>query len=83
MQMNWNQHYLRLYNSGGKTYYIIRRRDQLVGLFSNYIVFAGQIRFALQNGWLPVIDMKNYPNMYLDPKLLGKVNSWEYYLFAA
>ena len=62
-----------------KIYYIIRRLNTSVGLFSNYIVFAGQIKYALQNGWIPVIDMKNYPNNYLDPVLLGKVNSWEYY----
>lgn len=65
---------------GGKpTYYIIRRRDNTVGIFSNYIVFAGHIRYALTKGYIPVIDMQNYPNTLLAPELLGKENSWEYY----
>lgn len=42
-------------------------------------MFAGHIKYALQNGWLPVIDMKNYPNAYLRPEQVGKINSWEYY----
>ena len=79
MEVNWNEYMLRNAKPGGKTYYIIRRKDPLVGLFSNYIVFAGQIRYALRNGWLPVIDMKYHPNAYLEPQLLGKVNAWEYY----
>ena len=69
-----NIHYLKK-----KIYYIIRRIDTNVGLFSNYIVFAGHIKYALQNGWLPVIDMKNYPNVYLEPQQVGKINAWEYY----
>lgn len=65
--------------SDSLTFYIIRRQDTNVGLFSNYIVFAGHIRYALSKGWLPVVDMQNYPNSYLEPELLGKVNAWEYY----
>ncbi len=79
MKINWAPHWLRQNAPGGKTYYIIRRADPMVGLFSNYIVFAGHIRFALANGLLPVIDMRNFPNAYLEPKLLGKENAWEYY----
>ena len=68
-------------SGGGKpTYYIIRRNDKDgVGLFSQYIVFAGHIRYALTKGYLPVIDMQNYSNTLLAPELLGKENSWEYY----
>ena len=70
-----------IYGGGGggdnHTYYIIRRKDTTVGLFSNYIVFAGHIRYALSKGYLPVIDMQNYPNAYIEPELLGKENSWE------
>ena len=79
MQINWNEHCLRHNNPGGKTYYIIRRRDHLCGLFSNYHIFADHMYYALSKGWLPVVDMKHYPNAYLEPQLLGKVNAWEYY----
>lgn len=76
---NWSEHYIRRGNPNAPTYYIIRRKNAKVGLFSNYAVFAGHIRYALSKGYIPVIDMKNYPNQMLDPKLLGKENSWEYY----
>ena len=78
---NWEEHYIKRETGGvaHPTFYIIRRSIQSVGLFSNYIVFAGHIRYALSKGYLPVIDMQNYHNTYLEPELLGKVNAWEYY----
>ena len=76
---DWTEHYIKKGNPNKPTYYIIRRQDPTVGLFSNYLIFAGKIKYALQNGFIPVIDMKNYPNAYLQPNLLGKENAWEYY----
>ena len=76
---NWDEHYIKKGNPAAPTYYIIRRFDRNVGLFSNYIVFAGHIKYALSQGYIPVIDMQNYPNTLLEPALLGKKNSWEYY----
>ena len=76
---NWNEHYIKKGNPAAPTYYIIRRQNTTVGLFSNYIVFAGHIKYALSKGYIPVIDMQNYPNQMLDPKLLGKENAWEYF----
>ena len=75
---NWEAHYLKRGDPTKSTYYIIRR-DRGVGLFSNFVSSAGHIRYALVNGWLPVIDMQNFPNPYLPPEKLGKENSWEYY----
>lgn len=76
---NWDEHYVKRGDPAKPTYYIIRRQDYTCGIFSNFIVFAGYIRYALFNGWLPVIDMQNYPNNCLPPEKLGKENSWEYY----
>ena len=76
---DWSEHYIKRGDPSKLTYYIIRRRLPDVGLFSNFIVFAGRIRRALENGWLPVVDMQNYPNAYLPPEKLGKENSWEYF----
>ena len=73
--INWNEHYLKR----GKTYYIIRLPDYKNGLILIYCVIAGHIAYALSKGWIPVVDMQNYPNIYLEPELLGKENSWEYY----
>ena len=76
---NWSEHYIKRGDPSKPTYYIIRRRWEVTGLFGRYNHFAGDIRHALFNGWLPVIDMQNYPNPYLAPEKLGKENSWEYY----
>lgn len=76
---DWSEHYIKKGDPAAPTYYIIRRKNATTGLFSNYSVFAGHIRYALLKGYIPVIDMQNYPNQMLDPKLLGKENGWEYY----
>lgn len=76
---NWEEHYIKRGDPKKPTYYIIRRIYPYVGLFSNFIVFAGHIRYALSKGWLPVIDMQNYENPYLAPEELGKKNAWEYF----
>lgn len=76
---NWDEHYIKRGDPNKPTYYIIRRRWDTTGLMGRYGIFAGHIRYALTNGWLPVVDMQNYPNPYLAPEKLGKENSWEYY----
>lgn len=79
MEIDWSEHYVKKGDPAAPTYYIIRRANTSVGLFSNYVIFAGHIRYALSHGYIPVIDMQNYPNNYLPPELLGKENAWEYY----
>lgn len=58
-------------------FYIIRRRDSNVGLFSYYITFLGAIRKAVDAGYIPVIDMMSYQNTYLAKEQVGKENAWE------
>lgn len=78
--VDWSEHYIKRGNPAAPTYYIIRRRAcEGVGLFSNYVVFAGHIRYALTHGYIPVVDLQNYPNSNLEPELIGKENAWEYY----
>ena len=79
LQINWAPHVLRMTKPGDKVYYIIRRYEPTCGLFAYVLPYLGHIRYALANGMLPVVDMKYHPNSYLDPKLLGKANAWEYY----
>ena len=70
------------FRGGGSepTFFVMRRNPaELGGLFAYYLRFAAQIRYALSKGYLPVVDMQNYPNIYLEPNLIGKVNAWEYY----
>ncbi len=62
-----------------KQYFIIRRREPNVGLFSYYITVLGNIKYALMKNYHPVVDMKNYPNTYLKKEDVGHENSWEYF----
>lgn len=66
-------------NKFDKIPYIVRRRSEIVGLFSYFITMLGGIAYADKNNFIPVIDMKNFMNLYLYPDELGRVNSWEYY----
>ena len=62
-----------------KKFMLIRRLNEQVGLFSNFIVFMQYIRLALVKGYIPIIDMKNYANAYLEDEEIGIRNSWESY----
>lgn len=76
---NWEEHYVRKGDPTKPTYYIIRSRLPKNSIFSHITHYTGHIRYALSKGWLPVIDMQNYPNPCLAPEKLGKENAWEYY----
>lgn len=62
-----------------KVFFIIRYGLARVGLFTAYNVFAGYIKYAIDNGYIPVIDMQNYPNIYLTDEEYGNINAWDYY----
>ena len=59
-----------------RIYYVIRR-DERVGLFSYVQTALGQIEYAISQGYIPIIDMKNTNNSYLAPDHIGKINAWE------
>ncbi len=62
-----------------RTFYVIRSRFDTWGLIACYNHVLGHIKLAMEQGMIPVVDMKHYPNTYLDPEKAGKENSWEYY----
>lgn len=62
-----------------KRYYIIWRSYPYCGIFSTIVAFLTQIKYAIDNGMTPIIDMENFQSMYTDSKQLTK-NVWEYYL---
>lgn len=62
-----------------KVFYVIRRATCKVGLFSYVMTTIGQIEYAVKRGYIPVVDMQNNENTYLDKDLIGKKNAWEYY----
>lgn len=60
-----------------KVFYVIRRAGANVGLFSLVMTTLGYIKYALEQGYIPVVDMSNKDNTYMDNRLKGNV--WEYY----
>ena len=49
------------------------------GLFFSVIRQINHVFYAVVKGMIPVIDMKNYQNPYLDEDKVGKENAWQYY----
>lgn len=62
-----------------KTFFVIRRASCKVGLFSSVMTNMGLVDYAVKKGYIPVIDMQNTSNTYLEPDQVGKVNAWEFY----
>ncbi len=60
-----------------KTFYVIRRHASSAGLFSFISTNLGSIRYALEKGYTPVIDMMSSPSPMLTKDEVGKVNAWE------
>lgn len=64
----------------GAKYYIIVRSEGGAGFFSNYMWVLGHVVFARRFGYIPVVDMKNYPTLYSeDTAVDGVDNAWNYY----
>lgn len=62
-----------------KTFFVIRRNAPANGLFSFVTIYLGWIRYALDQGYIPVADMCNAKNTYLTEEEVGKKNAWEFY----
>ncbi len=61
-----------------KTFYIVRHEALNCGMTVFLDEFAVQIKRAYDNGWIPVVDMKNYKSIYKDPTDMN-TNAWESY----
>lgn len=62
-----------------KTFFVIRRASCKIGLFSYVMTNMGLVDYALKKGYIPVIDMQNAENTYLEANQVGNVNAWEFY----
>lgn len=60
-----------------KVFYVIRRAGSKVGLFSLVMTTLGYIKYALDQEYIPVVDMCNDDNTYMQEDRKGNV--WEYY----
>lgn len=63
----------------GLKFYVIRRHSREAGLFSFFITNLGSIVKAMDEGYIPVIDMMNYPNSLIPESMVGKHNAWDDY----
>lgn len=62
-----------------KVFGIIRNRGDKNGLFVIYRTILVYIKELIQLGYIPIVDMQNTANAYLEPEEIGQVNSWEYF----
>ena len=63
-----------------KTFYLLSHPIHLRdGLLSFLFAFLEQMDFVERNNYIPVIDMQNFKNQYLDDDKIGVENAWEYY----
>lgn len=61
-----------------KRFYVVRRAYAKVGLFSLVLTNLGYIKYALEQGYTPVVDMRNYGQYYQGSNMKTQ-NMWEYY----
>lgn len=62
-----------------KVFYLIRHASNKVGLFAYVMCNAPKIKYAIENGYIPIVDMQNYKNPYLEKSQVGKINAWEFF----
>lgn len=68
----------RMVETNESIYYVISCENMpMQGLFGYVGLILGMIRYALEHNMVPVIDMKNYPNTYLEDNEVGQINAWE------
>lgn len=63
----------RICDSNSKEIYYIIRFNRKEGLLSMFFKTMAYVEFAEKNGYIPIIDMKNYPTMYTQ----NDNNGWE------
>ena len=62
-----------------KIFYVIKRYPG-AGLFSNLTFVLNHLKIAEDFGFIPIVDMQNFPSWYSEKnELFGTQNSWEYY----
>lgn len=62
-----------------KTIVIIGREGITYGLFWYVNYFSQYIREITARGYVPVIDMQNFYNIYLEESEMNQVNAWEFF----
>ena len=70
-------------NYGNRYFAIIKRLDcSACGLFSDYIVYLGCINYFLNKGFIPIIDLQSFKNIYNGYNISKTFdNPWEYFFY--
>ena len=82
--IDFNKIQVNLIRSNGelnkdKIFYVIQRNPGK-GFFSNVAFVTNHIKVALDNGFIPIVDMENFVTWYNENnKILKTNNAWEYY----
>ena len=80
VKWRWREHKVSFgKDNPDKTFFVVRRATCKVGLFSYVMTNMGLVKYALDKGYIPVIDMQGNKNTYLEENEVGKKNAWEYY----
>jgi hypothetical protein len=62
------------------TFYVIRIQPPGAGLFANFNWVLSHVAYALEKGYMPVVDMENYQTFFNETTPInGTYNAWEYY----
>lgn len=64
-------------SSERKTYYVIAQQNTKVGIYGYLNCFMPHIAYAVAKGYIPVIDMRTYGNIYVPKECFGSLNAWE------
>ena len=62
-----------------KTFYIIGADEGWCGLFAIVAHQLTHIAYAVERGYIPIVDLQNYNNQYLGKEEMFKENAWEYF----
>lgn len=65
------------YKYQSKKFAIITKERSICGLFSFYIYFLGCINKYINEGYIPIVDLKSYPNGYNGLNTSINYNPWE------
>lgn len=78
---NKNHELHKCYGSKNKdiVFFVIRNYTKEAGWGSILNYVCRNIKYAIDRGYTPVVDMQNYHNAYEIPGEFGKVNVWEKY----
>ncbi len=64
----------------GKTiYYVMRFQAETFGIATSIRYVLSNLKYANDNGLIPIVDMQNEKNPYLEEQEVGKKNAWEFY----